>query len=63
MNDVAWQATEAERQACAKIEQRPNDSDNAPKDQQGPSKFAEWVHKLSLKLLLFEVKGWPAMLR
>jgi hypothetical protein len=59
MDDIARQAAKPERQARPKIKQRPNNDDNAAKNQQGPSKFAEWVHKPSLKLLSFEVKGCP----
>jgi hypothetical protein len=59
MNDIAGQAAQPEREARTEIKQRANNDDEAAKHQQGPSKFAEWVHGASLKLLRFEVKGGP----
>ena len=56
MSDIAGQPAEAERKARSEEKQSPyNDADSA-KNQKGPSEFAEWVHKPSLKLLCDEVK-------
>jgi hypothetical protein len=53
MDDIAGQAAQSEWQSRSEIKQRPNDNDEAAKDQQGPPKFAEWVHNGSLKPLRF----------
>jgi hypothetical protein len=57
MNDIAGQTSKAERQARTEEKQSSNDGANGAKNQKGPPKFAEWVHKASLKLLCFEVKA------
>ena len=56
MNNIAGQTAETERKARSEEKQSPyGDADSAEK-QKGPSEFAEWVHKPSLKLLCDEVK-------
>jgi len=56
MDNIAGQTPQAEGQARTEIQQRSDNGDHAAKDQQGPSKFAEWVHDASVKLLRDEVK-------
>ena len=57
MNDIARQATQAEREACTEKEQSSNEGADRAKNQKGPPEFAEWVHGASLKLASFEVKA------
>jgi hypothetical protein len=49
MNDIAGQATKAERQPDSEIEYGSNDNANRAEDQKGPSEFAERLHSQSLK--------------
>jgi hypothetical protein len=56
MNDIAGQTTQAERKARSEEKQSPHDDADSAENQKGPSEFAEWVHKPSLKLLDGEVK-------
>ena len=56
MNNIAGQTAEAERKARSEEKQSPRDDADSAENQKGPSEFAEWVHKPSLKLLCDEVK-------
>jgi hypothetical protein len=56
MNNIAGQTAKPERQARSEEKQSPNDDADSAENQKGPSEFAEWVHKPSLKLLCDEVK-------
>ena len=56
MNDIAGQTAEAERKARSEEKQSPHDDADSAENQKGPSEFAEWVHKPSLKLVSIEVK-------
>jgi len=56
MNNIAGQTAEAERKARSEEKQSPNNDAHGAENQKGPSEFAEWVHKPSLKLLYVEVK-------
>src|SRR5882762_2154290 len=56
MNNIAGQTAKPERQARPEEKQSPHDNADSAKNQKGPSEFAEWVHKPSLKLLCDEVK-------
>ena len=60
MNDVARQATEAERKTSTEKEQGSNECAYGAKNQKGPSEFAEWVHEASVKPANFEVKASEA---
>lgn len=57
MNDIAGQTPKAKRQPRPEEKHGSDDSANGAEDQKGPSEFAEWVHKSSLKLLTCEVKS------
>ncbi len=57
MNNIAGQTAKPERQARPEEKQSPHNNADSAKNQKGPSEFAEWVHKFSLKLASPEVKG------
>jgi hypothetical protein len=50
MNDIAGQAAKAKRQARSEIKRGSDGNANRPKNQEGPSEFAERVHTASLEV-------------
>ena len=52
-NNIAGQATKAERQARSEIKRSSNDDADGAQDQKGPSELAERVHGASLEACEF----------